>query len=171
MTGTRHAIVQRRRLRASVASAVLLLAIASTAKPVRAADLFDTMRDWGNFDTFCALIEHAGLISTFREPGPITVFAPSDRAFAQLERFEIAALKQPAARERLRALILYHVVPGRLKVFDLLREIPRATVQGKTVKSLQMGNAMMVNDAFIDREDIAASNGLVHEIDRVLTPP
>ena len=116
-------------------------------------------------------MEQAGLLDSLRGSDPLTVFAPTDAAFARYGEKQLAALLRPANRERLRALLLYHLVPERLDVFAMKREVARGTLQGKTVKSLLMVDKMMINDAFIDIEDIKTSSGFVHGIDKVLVPP
>lgn len=129
------------------------------------------MREWGGLGTFCRLIERAQLVDVFRTHNPLTVFAPTARAFERMDQGALRALEQPESRNRLRALLLYHIVPERISVFDMTREVPRVTVQGKSIKSLLMSGQMMVNNAFIDVEDVETSSGYVHAIDQVLVPP
>ena len=88
-----------------------------------------------------------------------------------MDKGALRTLELPANRDRLRALLLYHMVPERISVFDMTREVPRATVEGKNIKSLLMSGQMMVNDAFIDVEDIETASGYLHAIDQILIPP
>lgn len=135
------------------------------------SDAFSVMRGYGYFARFCDLIERAGLVEAFKTESPITVFAPDDDAFERMSLNERRALEDPERLAELRALLLYHVVDERLSAFDLKREKPYGTVAGKRVEFLDMGGSLMINDAFVDTADIRASNGLIHEIDKVLTPP
>ena len=162
----------RSRQRHTMCAAVLLLSAMVTAPSAAAEpDALTVLREWGRFGVFSRLVEQAGLVETLRGPGPLTVFAPDDEAFRRLDAQILEDLQTPEKRDQLRALLRYHLVAQRLSVFELRREAPRATIAGKTVTSLLMGNIMMVNDAFITAEDIAAGNGLIHGIDKVLTPP
>ncbi len=145
---------------------LMVVAIAPAAEAE--SNAFSVMRGYGYFDSFCDLIERAGMVDTFEADGPITVFAPDDAAFERMSAHARRSLEDPA---KLRALILYHVVDGRLTAFELKREKPYGTVAGKRVEFLDMGGSLMINDAFIDTADIRASNGLIHAIDKVLTPP
>ena len=129
------------------------------------------MRDYGYFGTFCKLIERAGLVDAFEVEGPITVFAPDDRAFSRLTAGQQAVIDDPTRLPELRALVLYHIVDRKLSAFDLKQEKPHATMAGKQVKLVDMGGYLLINDAYVDTADIRASNGLIHAIDKVLTPP
>jgi uncharacterized surface protein with fasciclin (FAS1) repeats len=150
-----------------------LLAVGLSFAPAAKAenDALSVMRGYGYFNIFCDLIERADLVATFQAAGPITVFAPEDAAFERMSPDARRRLETPEHVSELRALILYHVVDGRLSAFELKREKPYGTVAGKRVQFLDMGGSLMINDAFIDTADIRASNGLIHEIDKVLTPP
>ena len=145
------------------------LSFASAAKAED--DALSVMRGYGYFNIFCDLIERAGLSATFESAGPMTVFAPEDAAFERMSPDVRRRLEMPEHVSELRALLLYHVVDGRLSAFELKREKPHGTIAGKRVEFLDMGSSLMINDAFIDTADIRASNGLIHEIDKVLTPP
>jgi len=149
----------------------LILAASLPSAATAESDALSVMRSYGYFTTFCELIERAGLAEAFEVDGPITVFAPDDDAFAQMSVKERRALEDPERMAEVRALLLYHMVDQRLSAFDLKREKPYGTVAGKRVKFLNMGGSLMINDAFVDTADIRASNGLIHEIDKVLTPP
>ncbi len=129
------------------------------------------MREYGYFSKFCDLVERAGLVDAFEVDGPITVFAPDDRAFDRLDEATAALISDQSRQAELRSLILYHVVDGRLSAFDLKSEKPRGSLAGIEVKLVDMGGYLLINDAYIDTADIPASNGLIHAIDNVLTPP
>lgn len=134
-------------------------------------DAFSVMREYGYFDAFCDLIERADLVDSFKVEGPITVFAPDDRAIGRVGAEERAILDDPGRLPELRALVLYHVVDRKLSAFDLKQEKPRATIGGKNVKLVDMGGYLLINDAYIDTADIPAANGVIHAIDKVLVPP
>ena len=146
---------------------VLLFAPSASADE----DAFSVMRGYGYFDGFCDLIERAGLVDAFKVEGPITVFAPDDRAVDQMGPGERAILDDPGRLPELRALVLYHIVDRKLSAFDLKQERPRATIAGKHVNLVDMGGYLLINDAYIDTADIPAANGLIHAIDKVLVPP
>ena len=157
-----------------LAAAIYCLLIVGVSFPFTASagsDAFSVMRGYGYFATFCDLIERADLVEAFEAEGPISVFAPDDSAFERMSAEKRRALEDPERLAELRALLLYHLVDERLSAFDLKREKPYGTVAGKRVEFLDMGGSLMINDAFIDTADIRASNGLIHEIDKVLTPP
>ena len=150
----------------------LLAATLVTAPAAKAqSDAFSIMRSYGDFSTFCDLIERADLVGAFQAGGPITVFAPADKAFARMNPADRSALDDPQRLAQLRALLLYHLVDRRLSAFELKMEKPYGTVGGKKVEFLDMGGSLMINDAFIDTTNIRASNGLIHAIDKVLTLP
>jgi uncharacterized surface protein with fasciclin (FAS1) repeats len=134
-------------------------------------DAYSVMRGYGNFDAFCDLIERADLVDAFKVEGPITVFAPDDRAVDRMGPEERAILDDAGRLPELRALVLYHIVDRKLSAFDLKQEKPRATIGGKQVKLVDMGGYLLINDAYIDTADIPAANGLIHAIDKVLVPP
>ena len=169
MTRT-HCLAGRQGRLASRFLVLVTIALASPADATQ-SDVLTAMRQWGQFQVFCRLVNLAGLETRLSGPGPVTVFAPTDAAFERLGQAALERLEATANRTELRTLLLYHLAPERISVFELRREAPRATAHGKTITSLMMSGAMMVNDAFIDIEDIPASNGLVHGIDKVLTPP
>ena len=119
----------------------------------------------GAFNTLVAAVKAAGLVETLSGDGPFTVFAPTDEAFAALGGETLDALLLPENRDKLTAILTYHVVPGRIEASDLLRTSRARTVNGKR---LPVG--LRVGEARIIETDIEASNGIIHVIDRVLIP-
>lgn len=130
------------------------------------ADVVDTAVRAGSFKTLVAAVKAAGLESTLRGKGPFTIFAPSDEAFAQLPAETVQSLLKPENREKLVAILTYHVVSGKVRSTDLLHLTSAQTVNGKP---LPIG--LRVQNANVVQADIEASNGVIHVIDAVLIPP
>jgi len=128
-------------------------------------DIVDTAVAAGKFNTLAAALKAAGLIDTLKGEGPFTVFAPTDEAFAKLPKGTVEKLLRPENRKQLTAVLTYHVVPGRYT----FGKQSLTTVQGSPV-SVNTGERLSVNGATIAAADIAASNGVIHVIDRVLLP-
>jgi uncharacterized surface protein with fasciclin (FAS1) repeats len=132
-------------------------------------DIVDTAIEAGTFNTLAAALTAAGLVETLKGPGPFTVFAPTDEAFAKLPAGTVDELLKPENKDKLTAILTYHVVPGAVMSTDLTEGMKAATVQGGEVTIMLEGGAK-VNDATITTPDIAASNGVIHVIDTVLMP-
>lgn len=141
-------------------------AIAQDAK----MDIVDTAVAAGDFTTLVAAVKVAGLVDTLKGEGPFTVFAPTDAAFAALPEGTVEMLLMPENKDQLVSILTYHVVPGAVMSSDLTEGMTAATVQGATVTFTLEGGAK-VNDATITAADIAASNGVIHVIDKVIMPP
>jgi len=124
----------------------------------------------GHFNTLLAAAKAAGLVETLSGPGPLTVFVPTDEAFAKLPAGTVESLLKPENKARLAAILTYHVVPGRVFADGALAAGSAATVQGETVRVALKDGRLMVNDSTIIKPDVDASNGVIHVIDRVLLP-
>lgn len=157
--------------------ALATLALAALSGPAASGhhekpgkDIVATAVSAGQFTTLATALEAAGLVGTLQGDGPFTVFAPTDEAFARLPEGTVAELLKPENREMLQAVLTYHVVAGKVtsgKVAGLDRA---DTVNGKAVRiAVNQGN-VMINDATVVQADVAASNGVIHVIDRVLLP-
>ena len=133
-------------------------------------DIVDTAVGAGNFTTLVAAVEAAGLVETLKGEGPFTVFAPTDAAFAALPAGTLEELLKPENKDKLIAILTYHVVPGKVMSTDLSEGLKAATVQGGEVTITLEGGAK-VNGAVISTADIEASNGVIHVIDTVILPP
>ena len=132
------------------------------------ADIVGTAQEAG-FTTLLAAAEAAGLVEALRAEGPLTVFAPTDEAFAELGEDTIAMLLEPENKDQLAAVLSYHVVPGRVEAADLVGE----TVQAETLNGTVMidgTDGVMVGNATVIQADVEASNGIIHVIDTVLMP-
>ena len=125
----------------------------------------------GNFNTLVAAVTAAGLAEVLSSDGPFTVFAPTDEAFANLPEGTVETLLKPENKARLVSLLKYHVVPGRVYASDALAVGSANTLAGNAVRIAVKDGAAKVNDASLIATDIDASNGVIHVIDRVLSPP
>ena len=126
-----------------------------------------------NFKTLTAAVTAAGLADTLQGDGPFTVFAPTDDAFAALPEGTTSELLDPANRGDLVALLEYHILPGNVTVGEISADAPApATVEGRSLKltSAEDGS-VLAGDAKVVTADIKASNGVIHIVDKVLTPP
>ncbi len=121
----------------------------------------------GGFDTLVTALKAAGLVDALNAEGPMTVFAPTDAAFAKLPEGTVdALLKDPKA---LKQILLYHVVSGKVEAKDVVKLKSAKTLEGQTV-SIDTSKGVMVNNANVVKADIEASNGVIHVIDTVLIP-
>ena len=133
-----------------------------------AADIVDTAVSAGNFTTLVAAVKAAGLVDTLKGAGPFTVFAPTDEAFAKLPAGTVdALLKDPA---KLKDILLYHVVSGKVMAADVSKMKTAKTVEGGSVKVHAMGGKVMIDNASVVKADIACDNGVIHVIDTVILP-
>lgn len=134
-----------------------------------AADIVDTAVA-GHFDTLVAAVKAAGLVDTLKGAGPFTVFAPTDEAFAKLPAGTVEMLLKPENKAKLRSILMYHVVAGKVTSQDVMKLNSAKTAGGRSVAIKAMDGVVMVNDARVTTADIAASNGVIHVIDTVLLP-
>ena len=165
------------RLRALLPVAALLTgalafqgANAYEAKAKASADIVDTAVAAGSFNTLAAALKAAGLVETLKGPGPFTVFAPTDEAFAKLPAGTLESLLKPENKAKLAGILTYHVVAGKVMAADVVKLTSAKTVNGQSVKVAVEGGKVRVNGANVVKTDIAASNGVIHVIDSVLLP-
>ena len=125
----------------------------------------------GSFNTLVAAIKAAGLVDALQAKGPFTVFAPTDAAFAALPAGTLDSLLKPENKEKLKSILLYHVVPGKVMSSDLKGTINAKTLEGQTVQIVAGASGVTVNGAKVVSADVAASNGVIHVIDAVILPP
>ena len=133
-------------------------------------DIVDTAVAAGQFKTLAAAITAAGLGDTLKGPGPFTVFAPTDAAFAKLPKGTVEELLKPENKAKLTAILTYHVVPGKVMAADVVKVSNAKTVQGGSIKVHAAGGTVSVDNATVVKTDIGASNGVIHVIDTVLMP-
>ena len=133
-------------------------------------DIVETAVAAGEFKTLAAALTAADLVDTLKGPGPFTVFAPTDDAFAKLPKGTLASLLKPENREQLRSVLTYHVVPGKAMAANLKDGQAVRTVNGKQLDLRIDGGKVMAGGATVTQIDIPASNGVIHVIDTVLMP-
>jgi uncharacterized surface protein with fasciclin (FAS1) repeats len=143
-----------------------LTALSFAALSVQAKDIVDTAVANGSFKTLAAALQAAGLIDTLKGPGPFTVFAPTDAAFAKIPKADLDALLKDKAK--LTAILTYHVVPGKVMAKDVKAGKVK-TVQGSELMVTTTGG-VMVDNAKVTATDVAADNGVIHVIDTVVMP-
>lgn len=150
-----------------VALAALMVApLASAAEK----DIVDTAVSAGKFKTLVAAVKAAGLVETLKSEGPFTVFAPTDEAFAKLPEGTVETLLKPENKEKLIAILTYHVVPGKVMAADVVKLSEAKTAQGSKVDIAVKGGKVMVDEATVIKTDITCSNGVIHVIDSVILP-
>jgi uncharacterized surface protein with fasciclin (FAS1) repeats len=158
----------------SIRIALALVAVASVATtgvaPAAAQerDIVQTAAGAGTFKTLTKLVKRAGLAGTLKQPGPYTVFAPTDAAFAKLPERKLDALLRSKAK--LKSVLLYHVAAGRLAAADVVERSSVKTLNGKRVRIRVKDAGVFLNRARVTTPDVMASNGVIHVIDRVLIP-
>jgi uncharacterized surface protein with fasciclin (FAS1) repeats len=140
----------------------------------QAANIVETAASTGKFNTLLAAAKAAGLVKALSGGGPITVFAPTDAAFAKLPAGTVETLLKPENKGKLAAILKYHVVPGRI----LAKDVPTKPTHVKTLKrggdttirAVRSGGKVHIDNARVISADIRASNGVIHVINRVLLP-
>lgn len=132
-------------------------------------DIVDTAVAAGQFKTLATALKAAGLVDTLKGAGPFTVFAPTDEAFAKLPKGTVETLLKPENKERLVAILTYHVVAGKVTSADVVKVKQAKTVQGQSV-AVDATEGVKINNAKVVKADIGASNGVIHVIDAVLLP-
>lgn len=123
----------------------------------------------GSFNTLVAAVKAAGLLETLQGKGPFTVFAPTDEAFAKLPAGTVETLLKPENKEKLKGILLYHVVPGKVMAADV-KTMAAKTAGGKELGIKVEGGSVTVDNSKVVKTDVAASNGVIHVIDTVVLP-
>ena len=132
-------------------------------------DIVETALAARKFSTLAASLNAADLITTLKGAGPFTVFAPTDEAFAKLPPHTVSELLQPENKERLKAVLAYHVVARRVTSNQVVELKSVRTVQGQALR-VEVEKGVRINDANVIKADIEAANGIIHVIDSVLLP-
>lgn len=132
-------------------------------------DVVDVAVENGSFTTLVAAVKAAGLVDTLKGKGPFTIFAPSDAAFSKLPEGTVEMLLKPENKEKLTAVLTYHVVAGKIMAKEVAKLDSAKTLQGQSVM-IKTSMGVMVNDANVMMPDVKAINGVIHVIDTVLLP-
>ena len=161
-----------------VTVALIALAVATAAATAGGAtpaapkmgekNLVQTAIAAGQFTTLASLLQKAGLAGTLEGKGPFTVFAPTDAAFSKVPKATLAALA--ANKSKLRAVLLYHVVRGRVTAAQAMKLHSAKTLEGKSLSIRVSGGKVIVGGATVTKADVMASNGVIHVINKVLIP-
>ncbi len=153
-----------------VVAAVAGLATASSAKQAGMSDknIVQTAVAAGQFKTLVSLVKQAGLAGALSAPGQLTVFAPTDAAFAKVPKATLAALAKDKAK--LKAVLLYHVAKGKVTAAKVVKLKTVTTLEGDTLSIRVAGGKVLVGGAQVITPDVMASNGVIHVINKVLIP-
>ncbi len=155
----------------SLAALTLSLSFSAVAEPANHdKDIVDTAVAAGSFDTLVSAVKAAGLVDALKGDGPFTVFAPTDEAFAALPAGTVESLLKPENKEKLQAILKYHVVSGKVMAADVVKLKSAATLEGSSVKINASSKGVMVDGANVVTTDIMTSNGVIHVIDAVILP-
>ncbi|PZF75577.1 fasciclin domain-containing protein [Aestuariivirga litoralis] len=159
-----------KRLRNLAAAAAIAVSGLAMSAQAFAADVVDTAVAAGNFKTLVAAVQAAGLVDTLKGQGPFTVFAPTDEAFAKLPAGTVDTLLKPENKDKLVAILTYHVVPGKVMAADVAgKELMVKSVQGGEI-DIKGKDGVTVDQAKVIKADIVTDNGVIHVIDAVIMP-
>ncbi len=154
----------------SVTTGIALAAALFVAGTAQAKNIVETAVGAGTFNTLVTAIKAAGLAETLSSPGPFTVFAPTDAAFAKLPKGTVEDLLKPENKAKLASILTYHVVSGKVMAADIAgKKSEPKTVNGQNLM-INATKGVMVNNATVTTADIVADNGVVHVIDTVVMP-
>jgi uncharacterized surface protein with fasciclin (FAS1) repeats len=151
-------------------SLALVGMLAAPARAQQTTNIVDTAVAAGSFTTLAKALTAADLVATLKGPGPFTVFAPTDEAFAKLPAGTLDNLLKPENRDKLRRILTYHVVAGEVRAADVVKLSSAKAVSGDTITVKAMDGNVHVDHANVTRTDIQASNGVIHVIDAVILP-
>ena len=152
------------------AAAVGFLAAAICSGAALAKDILGTAQDAGTFTILLGAVKSTGLTEILSGPGPITIFAPTDEAFAKLPAPKLKELLMPENREKLRKILSYHIVDGKATSRDFMgKRLEAATIEGDSLL-IDATKGVMIDNAKLIKADIVADNGFIHVIDTVMMP-
>lgn len=152
-----------------VLAGLACLGLATSAAQAAEKDIVDTAVSAGQFKTLVKAVQAADLAATLKGPGPFTVFAPTDEAFAALPQEKLEALLKD--KKALTSVLTYHVVPGKVMAADVVKLESAKTAQGQVLAINAKDGKVRVNEANVIKTDILCANGVIHVIDAVLMPP
>ncbi len=133
-------------------------------------DIVDTAVAAGSFKTLATALKAADLITTLKGAGPFTVFAPTDEAFAKLPAGTLDSLLKPENKAKLKGILTYHVVSGKVMAADVVKLTSAKTVNGQSLTIMVKDGTVMVDNAKVTKTDIMCTNGVIHIIDAVVLP-
>jgi len=151
-------------------SLALVFATANFAHAEKKADIVDTAVSVDDFSTLVAAVKAGGLVDALKGKGPFTVFAPTNGAFAKLPKGTVESLLKPENKDKLVAILTYHVVSGKVMAKDVVKLSSAPTVQGQDVRVKVKDGKVMINNATVVKADVKCKNGVIHVIDAVLLP-
>ena len=155
---------------ALAATTLAMVVTVSAPAAAQEKDIVDTAVAAGSFKTLAAALTAADLVGTLKGAGPFTVFAPTDEAFAKLPAGTVETLLKPENKDKLRRLLTYHVVSGKVMAADVVKVKSAKAVSGDSITVATKGGGVTVDNAKVVKTDIAASNGVIHVIDTVIMP-
>jgi uncharacterized surface protein with fasciclin (FAS1) repeats len=168
MTITRIPLITALVLALTVGVATATAGQATTVGPRNEKNLVQTAVAAGEFKTLASLLQKAGLAGPLEGKGPFTVFAPTDAAFAKVPKATLASLAKN--KTQLRAVLLYHVVKGKVTAAQAMKLHSAKTLEGKSVSIRVSGGKVIVGGATVVKANVLASNGVIHVINKVLIP-
>jgi uncharacterized surface protein with fasciclin (FAS1) repeats len=154
----------------TVAAMVMTLTAWSSPAAAQSADIVDTAVAAGSFKTLAKALSAAGLVDTLKGPGPFTVFAPTDAAFAKLPAGTVEELLKPENKAKLQSILTNHVVAGKVGSKEVVKMTSAKTVGGGPLAISSRDGGVTIGAAKVVKADVAASNGVIHVIDTVLLP-
>jgi uncharacterized surface protein with fasciclin (FAS1) repeats len=155
---------------ATMTALVITFATLSSAAADADKDIVDTAVAAGSFKTLAKALAAADLVQTLKGPGPFTVFAPTDEAFAKLPAGTLETLLKPENKAKLQRILTYHVVAGKVMAADVMKMQSAKAVSGDIITIAKRNGGVSVDEARVVKTDIAASNGVIHVIDAVIVP-
>jgi len=153
-----------------IVAALIAAPSLQAAEYAKKKDIVDTAVSVDDFSTLVAAVKAADLVETLKGEGPFTVFAPTNEAFAKLPEGTVASLLKPENKEKLIAVLTYHVVPGKVMSKDVVKLTEATTVQGSKVKIQVKDGKVMIDNATVTKADVECGNGVIHIIDSVILP-
>ena len=155
---------------AIIVGSSLAIGAFANAKAQPTKDIVETAVAAGSFKTLTAALQAAGLVNTLKGPGPFTVFAPTDEAFAKLPAGTVENLLKPENKDKLVSILTYHVVSGKVMAAQVSKMDSAKTLNGQPLTIKATGGSVMVDNAKVIKADIVCTNGVIHVIDSVLMP-
>jgi len=165
-----HTMLKKTFAVGTLAAVVMTVAVSGAVVRAETRDVVETAVAAGSFKTLAKALDAAGLVTTLKGSGPFTVFAPTDEAFAKLPAGTLETLLKPENKEKLRRILTYHVVSGKVMASDVVKLQSAKAVSGDTITVKVRNDVVHVDNATVTKADVTASNGVIHVIDAVILP-